>query len=131
MKIKKQLRHFGQTFFHIRVFVFILIGAGIIFLTFFTSNNALEIAISGVASVFIGIGVNNFSMLETHEKDKQKLNAQMLHVHETLTFVKNRINELHKDADAETMEKLKWGLAELAQLITFTIHSANNDDLLN
>jgi len=40
------------------------------FLTFLTDNNAMEIAISGIASIFIGIGVNNFTSAEIHEKDK-------------------------------------------------------------
>lgn len=50
--------------------IYILLGIVIMFFTFFTTNNAMEIAISGVASIFIGIGVNNFTQAETHEKDK-------------------------------------------------------------
>ena len=50
--------------------IYILLGVGIMFFTFFTTDNAMEIAISGVASIFIGIGVNNFTQAETHEKDK-------------------------------------------------------------
>ena len=73
MTIKKDFSRFWRAFSHPRVFVFMLAGIVIIFLTFFTSSNALEIAISSIASVFIGIGVNNFSSFETHLKDDQKL----------------------------------------------------------
>lgn len=55
MKLRKSIQHFQKIFFHPRVIVFILAGSLIIFLTFFTHNNALEIAISGIASVFIGM----------------------------------------------------------------------------
>lgn len=50
--------------------IYILLGVLIMFFTFFTNDNALEIAISGIASIFIGIGVNNFTQVETHEKDE-------------------------------------------------------------
>lgn len=49
--------------------VYILLGVIIMFLTFLTTDNAMEIAISGIASIFIGIGVNNFTEAETHDKE--------------------------------------------------------------
>jgi ABC-type uncharacterized transport system permease subunit len=131
MKIRKHFINFWQTFFHTRVVVFIFIGAGIIFLTFLTRNNALEISISGVASVFIGIGVNNFSMLETREKDQQKLKAKMLHYINTLEFIRSRISSLEDEAGVKPTEKQKQELTELEQLINTTIHLMNGDDLLN
>ena len=131
MKIRKHFFNFWQTFFHVRVVIFIFIGAGIIFMTFLTRNNALEITISGVASVFIGIGVNNFSMLETRAKDHQKLKAKMLHYIKTLQFIYSRISSLEAEAGAKPSEKQKQELAELKQLVNSTIHLMNGDDLLN
>lgn len=72
MQAKNKILRFRKIFFHPRVFSFILTGTIIIFLTFLTTNNALEIAISGIASVFIGIGVNNFTSIETACLDLQK-----------------------------------------------------------
>jgi hypothetical protein len=130
MKIQKHFIHFWQTFLHARVVIFIFIGADIIFLTFLTRNNALEIAISAVASVFIGIGVNNFSMLETHEKDEQKLKAKTLHFIKALEFIQSRINTLHAEANALPIDKLKHELANLEQLIAFAIQLMDKEDLL-
>lgn len=55
-----------------------VVGIMVISFTFFTDSNAMEIAISAMASVFIGIGVNNFSALETHYKDvkAEEVNAR-------------------------------------------------------
>ena len=64
MKFKITFGHLLLILSHSRVFIFIIIGTAIIFLTFVTNDNALEIAISGMASMFIGIGVNNFSSIE-------------------------------------------------------------------
>lgn len=71
-KIRISFAQFFRVFFHPRVFLFLLAGTGIIFLTFLTHNNATEIAISGIASVFIGIGVNNFTSHETKLKEESK-----------------------------------------------------------
>jgi len=131
MKIRKTFRSFWKTFFHVQVTGFILVGGGIIFLTFLTSNNALEIAISAVASVFIGIGVNNFSTLETHERDRRKMNAGMLHTLHTLEFVKNRVGKLQLYANERTMTELKNDLEELQEFLTFAIHLMNEDDFMN
>lgn len=76
-KLKRSLGRFRQVFFHPRVFLFLLAGTLIIFLTFFTENNAMEIAISGIASVFIGIGVNNFSSFETQLKDEARFKPEI------------------------------------------------------
>jgi uncharacterized protein (DUF2164 family) len=126
MKIRKTLLSFWKTFFHLQVIGFILIGAGVIFLTFFTSNNALEIAISGVASVFIGIGVNNYSTLETQERNKHKLKTGLLQASQTLDFVKNRISKLHRNTGVRS-EELKRSLEELEELLDFVIHQINKD----
>lgn len=131
MKIKKHFISFWQRLFHIRVAIFIFIGAGIIFLTFFTSNNAVEIAISGVASVFIGIAVNNFSMLETHEKDAREFKAKMLHFFNALRLIEARISKLEAEAGGMPVEKLKQELSVLAQLVSFTILLMSDDDPVN
>ena len=131
MKIKKHFITFWRTFFHVRVLVFIILGASIILLTFFTNSNALEIAISGVASVFIGIGVNNFSMLETHEKDRRKLKTKMLYFVRSLEFIQARISRLEAEAATSPIDKLQRDLSALQQLIAFTNHLMNEDDLLS
>ena len=64
-----KLKAFVNSLLLPRTGIYILLGILIMFFTFFTDNNALEIAISGIASIFIGIGVNNFTQIETHEKD--------------------------------------------------------------
>ncbi|WP_199119376.1 hypothetical protein [Pedobacter sp. ASV28] len=61
MRKKEKYKEFWVTFKKPGVLLFILGGIAIIFMTFLTENNALEIVISGLASIFIGIGVNNFS----------------------------------------------------------------------
>lgn len=59
--------------------MFILTGTFVIFFTFLAINNALKIAISGVSSVFIGIGENSFSAFNTYEKDERKLTVKLRH----------------------------------------------------
>jgi hypothetical protein len=79
---------------HPRVLIFMLSGIVIIFLTFLTSNSAIEIAISGIASVFIGIGVNNYSMIENHLKEERlvkKKTGQSAHI---LRVTQAMINDL-------------------------------------
>ena len=131
MKIKRTFISFWQIFFHLQVIGFILIGAAIIFLTFFTSNNALEIAISAIASVFIGIGVNNFSTLETHEQDKRKLKTGMLHANKILEFVKSRIGKLHHNANECTIAELKKNLEELEEFLSFATDLMDKEDFMN
>jgi hypothetical protein len=72
MNPRKYFRQLWKALSHPNVFIFIVIGTGVIFLTFLTDNNAVEIAISGFASVFVGIGVNNLSSFETSAKDAKK-----------------------------------------------------------
>lgn len=79
MSLNNPIRLFLRYFFHPGVFIFILINTAVIFLTFLAANNALEIALSSIASVFIGIGVNNLSFLDTHMKDEQKMKYKTEH----------------------------------------------------
>lgn len=121
MKFHKSIRHFCQTFLHPRVFFFILAGAVVIFLTFFTKNNALEIAISGAASVFIGIGVNNFSAFETHSKDEQQIKSKMSHTLRLLELVQDKVKQAKRDASGNDPDKMRHQLAEAEQLIQVCI----------
>ena len=131
MKINKSIRHFLQTFFHPRVFIFILAGTLIIFLTFFTSNNALEIAISGIASVFIGIGVNNLSSFETHLKDERKIQSKIGHTLKVMEITKSRITRLFNEMNAENCSQVKDELAELEQFINLGIQLIKEDSSLD
>ena len=64
MSYIKGFSQFRKVFFQSRVFVFILTGVGCMFFTFLTHDNSMELGISGIASIFIGIGVNNFTAIE-------------------------------------------------------------------
>ena len=131
MKLSNSIRHFQKIFFHPRVFLFILAGTLIIFMTFFTSNNALEIAISGIASVFIGIGVNNFSSFETHLKDEQKIKSKIGHGIKLLGVIQSRIKQVNHDTADHICDKTKKDLAELEQLIGISIHLLNESRSFN
>jgi hypothetical protein len=128
MKIKKNIRHFHQTFFHPRVFVFILTGTLIIFLTFLTTSNALEIAISGIASVFIGIGVNNFSSIEVQIKNDRKLKSKTGHAVRLMEITKEKISRLYNETTGEAISKMKSELLELEQFITLGIQLMKEDN---
>lgn len=67
-RLKQGYQRFLNIFLHLRVAGFIAMGFGTIFLTFLTEDNALELVISGIASVFIGIGVNNYTVIEDRQK---------------------------------------------------------------
>ena len=94
MSYLKGFRHFKKLFFKPRVFAFILTGVGFMFLTFFTHDNALELSISGVASIFIGIGVNNFTAEETEQKDEQKLRRKTQQAIKTLVHIQEKIKKI-------------------------------------
>ena len=87
-------RQFRKVFFKPRVFVFILTGIGFLFLTFLTDNNALELGIAGIGSIFIGIGVNNFTAIETQQADKTKLNRKTQYAIKTLLHVQAKLEKL-------------------------------------
>ena len=129
--LKKYLHRFGQNFLHPRVYIFIFLGSAIIFLTFFTTNNALEIAISGIASVFIGIGVNNFSSLETHQKDEQTIKAKVGHSLKVMEMAHAKIENMETDLTAENYQQAKAKLTELKQLISLVTQLLIQEELLN
>ena len=119
MSPKKHFHQFWMAFSHPKVFVFILLGAGVIFLTFLTENNALEIAISGFASVFIGIGVNNFSSFETSLKDRERLKSYVDHSKQLLQITKPKIAKLQSEVSAR--DNVKEGLIEIENLVSLHI----------
>ena len=115
--LNKYLKNFWRTFTHPRVFIFITIGTAVIFLTFCTENNALEIAISSFASVFIGLGVNNFTSLETHQKDVSQVKSSVRNALLVLEMADNKFEKLqkilNKNPDTQPAEELK----ELNQIL--------------
>jgi hypothetical protein len=94
MSYSRGFRHFKKIFFQPRVFIFILAGIGIMFLTFFTNDNPLELGIAGIASIFIGIGVNNFTAIETEQKDERKLNRKTKLAIETLQHIQVKTKKI-------------------------------------
>lgn len=94
MSYINRFRHFRKTFFKPRVAGFILTGVGIMFLTFFTNDNPLELGIAGIASIFIGIGVNNFTAIETELKDERKLNRKTKRAIKTLQDIQVKIKKI-------------------------------------
>lgn len=131
MKIKNNIRKFRQSFIQPRVIIFIIIGTSIIFLTFLTNDNALEIAISGLASVFIGIGVNNFTSFEIHEKDKQKINTKTGHILKLMEIMKTKMVSMSKDLPDQNRQKIIDGFAELEQCINLSEALLNDERKLD
>ena len=121
MSSKKHFREFWIAFSHPKVFIFISLGAAVIFLTFFTANNALEIAISGFASVFIGIGVNNFSSFETSLKDRERLKSYVDHSKQILEMTTSKINGLQNGMTNNKEGDIKDGLTEIEKLLSLHI----------
>jgi hypothetical protein len=108
----------GKGFAHPRAYMLILIGIGIIFLTFLTTNNALEIVISGIASVFIGRGVNNLSVLETHQKDQQKIKSKVGHSLKVLEMAAIKLDNIQSDLSAENYQQAMYASTELKQFMS-------------
>ena len=112
---------------HPRVLIFMLSGIIIIFLTFLTSNNAIEIAISGIASVFIGIGVNNYSMIENHLKEERlvkKKTGQSAHI---LRVTQALIKDLNTEAESPEFENLKSEIEKIDRFIRLGIQLVEED----
>ena len=128
---KRYLRHFWQTLFHPRVYGFIIIGSSIIFLTFLTNDNALEIAISGVASVFIGIGVNNFSSLETHQKDEQAMRAKLQHSLKLLAMASTTIENIRTNLAAGNEKQVTTDVNQLENCMILMKQLLKDDAAMN
>ncbi len=117
MRIRKPFHHFWYTLRKPGVSIFIVAGALIIFLTFLTTNNALEIAISGLASIFIGIGVNNFTTQETHYTDELQLQKNHERSLKLLELLQLRMKAAHRHLYFNHTEYLEDDLDELDQLL--------------
>jgi hypothetical protein len=114
---------------HPRVLIFMLSGIAIIFFTFLTSNNATEIAISGIASVFIGIGVNNYSMIENHLKEERlvkKKAGQSAHI---LRATQTMIRDLNREAKSNETENLKSEIEKIDRFIRLGIQLVEEEGL--
>ncbi|MFT3680928.1 MAG: hypothetical protein QM791_11685 [Ferruginibacter sp.] len=120
--IKQHVKQFRKIFFSTRVFAFILLGTVIIFLTFLTNDNAMEIAISGVASVFIGIGVNNFSSVEASLREQQKQKSKRQHLLSILELVELKAKRIQSAALTTDSTAIKADAAELEKLAALTIN---------
>ncbi len=106
MSYNNKSRHFRKVCFNSRVSVFIFTGVGIMFLTFLTKDNPLELGIAGIASIFIGIGVNNFTAIETEQKDERKLNRKTQRAIETLQHIQVKIKKTKALATSNNNPKL-------------------------
>jgi hypothetical protein len=115
MNSKSNFSNLRKGFLHSRAYILIFIGIGIIFLTFLTADNALEIVISGIASVFIGSGVNNLSVLETHQQDKQKIKSRVGHSLKVLEMAAIKIENMQTDLSAGNYQHVENACTELKQ----------------
>jgi hypothetical protein len=131
MRKKEKYREFWVTFKKPRVLIFILGGIAIIFLTFLTENNAFEIVISGLASIFIGIGVNNFSSFETHLADERQLKNKIKHSLKVMQITRSRINMIHNELGGHNFRQMKDELAELEQIISLSISLISDEEKLD
>ena len=120
MSYINRFRHFRRTFFKPQVVVFILAGVGIMFLTFLTKDNPLELGIAGIASIFIGIGVNNFTAIGTEQKDERKLNRKTQRAIETLQDIHVKIKKI-KALPANNPELIDAELEEMCDYIQLCI----------
>ncbi len=119
---------FWKTFNHPSVIIFILIGSAVIFLTFLTKDNALEIVISALASVFIGIGVNNFTTLETRILDKKNVNTKISHSINVMKITRARIVQMQQSLTRKNFDNVKNELAELEQIISLGIEIIKEEE---
>lgn len=119
---------FWKTFNHPSVIIFISIGSAVIFLTFLTKDNALEIVISALASVFICIGVNNFTTLETRLLDKKNVNIKISHSINVMKITRARIVQMQQSLTRENFDNVKNELAELEQIISLGIEIIKEEE---
>jgi hypothetical protein len=121
MHYKRRFRNSVKIFFRLRVFGFILIGACFMFLTFLTHNNALELGISGIASIFIGIAVNNYTAIETEQKDERRLLLKNRQAIKTLLYMQEKIKKIEKLSPDHT-QNISLELLEMNNYIDLCIH---------
>jgi hypothetical protein len=129
--LENHFRKFWQNFSKPYVFVFILIGTGVIFLTFLTNDNALEIAISGFASVFIGIGVNNYTSSQTHYKDERIIKRKAEHALQLLKITEDKITCIKDEMIAGDNEEAQKDFRELTEYIHLLKQLLIDEESLN
>lgn len=130
MKYFENIQKHLRLVLHRRVLIFLLLGVVVMFLTFFTHNNAFEIAISGVASIFIGIGVNNFSSIETQQEDEQKLKKKIAHAVSILQLADKKLYNIHTRLPQHLHNVLKNELIELSEFMQISIELIKEEDSL-
>ncbi len=128
---KKQFLRGWKVLINPGVSLFIILGTGIIFLTFFTENNALEIVISGVASIFIGIGINNFTTLETRINDERVIKHKMVHALQVLDMICEKVKSTQQQARYRETEQDKINLTELESLLLLLRTLLLDEETLN
>lgn len=130
-KTRLHMKHTLKNILHPRVFIFMLSGITIIFLTFLTSNNSLEIAISGFASVFIGIGVNNYSMIESHLKEERRTKMKAGQTAHILRVTHSMIEDLYADLHLLQGETIKTEFEKIQRFIRLGIQLVEENDPIN
>ena len=96
MSYIKGFNQFRKVFSQSKVSVFILTGVACMFFTFLTHDNSMELGISGIASIFIGIGVNNFTAIETELKDEQKIQRKIKRAIKGLVHIQEKLRKIQK-----------------------------------
>ncbi|MFT3700972.1 MAG: hypothetical protein QM802_01270 [Agriterribacter sp.] len=122
----KNLRRHLKMITHKRVGFFLLTGVAVMFLTFLTHDNALEIAISGVASIFIGIGVNNFSSIESKSIAEIALKRKLDHSLRILQLADKKVQQMYGLQDGE----LHTDIHELHEFIKISMELIKEDEVL-
>ena len=85
----------------------------------------MEIVISALASVFIGIGVNNFTVLETRFREERKMDMKISQSIKVLEYTNSKIVRIQKDLTADNWLIAKSELEELQTLLELTIGLIN------
>ncbi len=119
--LQKKFKLFIEFFSKSNVIVYFLIGIAIIFLTFLTDNNAIEIAISAVASVFIGIAVNNLSAHEAAHKITLNVQNKINLSVKMLSILQEKLNRLHADIEISSKENISKDFEELKAFMKISV----------
>ena len=130
MTLQNHFHHTLKKLLHLRVIIFIAIGIIIMFLTFLTDDNALEIAISGMASIFIGIGVNNLSSLEDHIKNGDEHKSKVKHSLKILQLTESKLCRICDKIHDDNNQAFLNDLTELEELINLSIHYMEEDNII-
>lgn len=117
MTFKRHIFHYCRMLIHPKVIPFIIIGTAVIFLTFLTTNNALEIVIAAMASIFIGIGINNFSALETRHKDEMIIRKKVANALQLLSLIHQKTARIEHHSANGNRELARANFDELITML--------------